>query len=236
MRYFLTVVLLVTQQFSAETMEPRQNVITKAQLEQIVQKYFVSVVNDQKHKYSIEAKNLPDSIVAPLGIINYNFQTLSKRQTQGNVIFSLSIEVDGRCCKKITTSALIRTFDNVLIARSNLLQHQSLTESELSVENRETTRLDGNFIQVIDSVKNFRTRRFIPANSIITKDEIEQIPLVQRGDVVSLIVKLNGITITTLGKALKPGCKNDYIEVLNLESKKRLHGEIIGENQVLIQP
>lgn len=210
-------------------------VIDRIKIQTWLTDYFEQQVPNFIKEITIDFKNIPDSIIVPAGKISADIKTTSSRKYKGNVIFNLFIWIDSRCCKKITSSVKIRTFEELLVVKRNLPQYQQLTKDDVEIKLLETTNMRKQFIQQTDQLENYRTKRFIAANRILTIDKVEPIPVVEKGDIVRLIVDYQHICISTKGKALENGCKNETIEVMNLESKKKLKGKVIKANEVLIR-
>jgi flagella basal body P-ring formation protein FlgA len=57
---------------------------------------------------------------------------------------------------------------------------------------------------------------------------------VQRNEIVTVIYEVPGITLTVRGKANEGGAEGDVIEVLNVQSKRNVHGVVTGPGRVLV--
>jgi flagella basal body P-ring formation protein FlgA len=58
--------------------------------------------------------------------------------------------------------------------------------------------------------------------------------LVQRNENVTLVFEAPGIMLTSLAKALETGAEGDLISVLNVQSKRTVHGVVTGPNTVTV--
>jgi len=74
--------------------------------------------------------------------------------------------------------------------------------------------------------------KIISKNAIITKNDVKIAPAVLKGDIVSVKIKSQNITITTTAKALKDGNIGEWIPIeLN---RKIINAKVSGKNQVEI--
>ena len=58
--------------------------------------------------------------------------------------------------------------------------------------------------------------------------------LVQRNDTVTLIYQVPGILLTVRGKALEAGAEGTMVSVVNLQSKRTVHGTVTGPGHVTV--
>jgi flagella basal body P-ring formation protein FlgA len=89
---------------------------------------------------------------------------------------------------------------------------------------------------VLQDYVGMETIRTIYAGSAIRSRDVRTPLLVKRNARVSMIYRFGGLEIRAVGRALAPGGQGDLIEVLNLESRKRIEGRIIGANMIEMQP
>ncbi len=64
--------------------------------------------------------------------------------------------------------------------------------------------------------------------------ELMKPELVARNQAVTMIFEVPGITLTVRGKALEAGAEGDTISVLNEQSKRTVHGVVVGPGHVVI--
>jgi len=186
-------------------------------------------------KFFIDFSHVPDSVVVPAGKQEIKFDIKSSRQYKRNIFVLTSIFVDQKCCEKFFISAKIRTFETVLVAQKKILPNENLQNEDVELINKETTAINRTVFHSVENINGYRTKRFIPKGTVLSQEMIEPIPLVSRGDQVTLVVKNENFLITSIGKALQNGCKNEWVDVLNINSNKRLTGKVIDFRKVLIQ-
>ncbi|HHT42203.1 MAG TPA: flagellar basal body P-ring formation protein FlgA [Firmicutes bacterium] len=119
----------------------------------------------------------------------------------------------------------------VVVAARDLQRGEIIALSDLAVEEREPRggRLDTRSPQ--DFV-GLRTTRTILAGTPLSDLNVETVPLVERGDAVTLLVRTGNVVVTAQGIARQSGGLGDLIEVENALSKQKVLGEIIDANTV----
>ncbi|NBV41156.1 flagella basal body P-ring formation protein FlgA [bacterium] len=76
----------------------------------------------------------------------------------------------------------------------------------------------------------------IPGESIITQTQIREVPVVRRGDVVTVDYQNRGIELRVPGSVLEDGKIGDRVKVrLRLESAKIMEGEVVNSSTVRVR-
>ncbi|MDK9793918.1 flagellar basal body P-ring formation chaperone FlgA [Vibrio sp. D431a] len=75
----------------------------------------------------------------------------------------------------------------------------------------------------------------IKANSVIYQKNLVVRPMISRGDAVTMVASVNGITLKAKGIALEDGMFNQRIEVENKTSKKTLMAIVINNKTVRVK-
>ena len=78
-------------------------------------------------------------------------------------------------------------------------------------------------------------KRFVPAGTLIAAPMLESVPLVQRGQLVTLTSEVGGIKVTTTAKAAEAGLLGEVITVRAVDNKRvEFDGVVIGPGAVRI--
>lgn len=80
------------------------------------------------------------------------------------------------------------------------------------------------------------TRRTIYSGTPVRLRDVQSPVLVRRNAKVSMLYRFKGLEISAVGRALGPGAEGEMIQILNLESRKRVEGRVSGLNRVEMQP
>lgn len=72
-------------------------------------------------------------------------------------------------------------------------------------------------------------RSIINPNTIITEDKVKERILVQKGDIITGILKEQNLQIQTQVQALQHGMKNEIIKVRNITTQKILRARVVDE-------
>ena len=110
-----------------------------------------------------------------------------------------------------------------------------LTAQEVELIPLTFTRLDRLGMNDIAGAIGQRAKRFIPAGSMVAPDLLESVPLVTRGQLVTLVSVAGTVRIVTTGKALQSGLLGQSISIRGLDNKRvELDAVVIGPGEVRI--
>ena len=132
----------------------------------------------------------------------------------------------------IPVTVKIRTFQNVLLATSMLKPHDEVKSDEVNVVKTESTDLSNPVVD-LSQLKNKWTSRWIQSGKALTFDMFDDVPVVKRGDNVTIIFKTKNIVVREEGSALQDGKINDIIGVTN-EYRDNLRGKVTGKSEVVL--
>jgi flagella basal body P-ring formation protein FlgA len=91
-------------------------------------------------------------------------------------------------------------------------------------------------IMRIDEVAGMAARRAMRADRMVSSGDLMRPLLVRKDDLVSIIYRHSGLTLTVRGRAVSQGAEGDVISVLNLQSKRMLRGAIAPDGAVIVNP
>jgi flagella basal body P-ring formation protein FlgA len=122
----------------------------------------------------------------------------------------------------------------VVIAAHALVVGTVLTTADVTVEQRDITALPPGYFNDAAIAVGLTASRAISGGSILTNQQLLGSKAVQRGQTVTLIADLGGMSVRMAGRALSDGLINQRIRVENLSSGKIVEGIARSEQVVEI--
>ncbi|MBL7190151.1 flagellar basal body P-ring formation protein FlgA [bacterium] len=203
-------------------------------LKRIVEQYINSHYYNSGIVCEIEFKHLPNLDKLPEGNLEMKVIDKPNQDFAGIAVINVGIYDDFKLLKKLPVSVRIKTFQRALAAKTRIDRHSQILPANTTLKMVETTRTFGEPLTESAYSANIRTKRIINEGEIITSAMVEIPPLIETGDEVLLTVKAENLRITIPGRARQCGGEGDFIEVINIASKKLVTGQIIDENTVLV--
>ena len=75
-------------------------------------------------------------------------------------------------------------------------------------------------------------RRAIYAGRLVTERDVGPPTLVRRNDVVTMVFRSGSLGLRTQGRSLGAGGIGEVVEILNLDTRVKVHATVTGENKV----
>ena len=125
---------------------------------------------------------------------------------------------------------------SVVVAAKPINRGQVVSEEHVRLAERRFRRPEQLGETDPQQVRDKEARRFIDRGAMITARDVKTIPLVRRGDLVTVWNRSSGVSLKTVGKALGTGGLGEVIEVKSERSGRRYAARITGGRTVEAAP
>lgn len=152
-------------------------------------------------------------------------------------ITPLDVEVlsNDRIVQSVPLVVQVSMVRPVVVARRAIGQDATVRSSDLSVDSMSFARLDRIGLDDVSLVVGQRAKRFIPTGSLIEPEMLEAVPLVKRGELVTLVSVVGGVRVVTTAKATENGRFGDVVRVRSLNRQGvAFDAVVVGPGEVQI--
>lgn len=172
--------------------------------------------------------------VMPRGYIESLTDTyIVKIQRDNHLSRSGTLYVKTTDNKKIFFDYQVEAEVSVYTARKKIKRENELSLANCKKKSIILDKFDAMPIQKLQQ-SMFQSKHQIREGTVITARDIEQLSIVKRDSIVSVILDEKNIAISFAAKALQDGRLDDTITI-EKNDKKRLKAKVIGKNRVEIQ-
>jgi flagella basal body P-ring formation protein FlgA len=208
--------------------------ISKAVLEDAVTDYVAGHV--QEGDVKIELSRVPEKLRVPQTAYRLEIEPVGGFSGHGYQPFRVAIfQGDGEEVGAWPVSAVVQRFLEVAVAKERLSRRQTLSETTVAFEYRDVSRTSGAPIFRSDLAgKSLRTRVVVERGKTIGSSMIEEVPLVERGSIVKIIVAAGNVEIAMEGRAQESGQLAEAVKVRPLRNHKILQGAVVGPDVVRV--
>ena len=133
---------------------------------------------------------------------------------------------------RLFVPATVDLFQQVVISSRPLARHAVIGAGDLALRERNVGQLSGGYLTEAEQAIGMRVRRPIPADSVISPNQLEQDETVKRGDRVVITAANSRVAVRMPGEALESGSTGSQIRVRNTRSDRVVRARIIGPGQV----
>jgi flagella basal body P-ring formation protein FlgA len=170
----------------------------------------------------------------PDGDIRIEFSSQTDDKLMGQVGLNAFVRVNGKIERRVVLSGWVDRFEKVVCHRGSLDRNSILTEDDLTLEKRNVSRLPKNVIKTMAHVVGKRLRRPVKAGAALLANMVEQPPLIEKGDRVTVVAESPTLTVTVPGIAQGKGFAGEHIRVKNSMSKREVLGRILNASTVAV--
>lgn len=198
--------------------------------------YIMITLGDSKQKIKVESVQSIREIKLPLGDIEFKVCSSFNPQDYCKQFYvPVEIFVGGKQYQIIRVNFRIQRFEDVVIADEDINRHQVLTNSMLKIVEKDVYSLQTRPFNQIETLIGKQTVAIVKKGSVLTSDMVETIPLIKRGDIVTIKNEIGPLVVTTLGKAQDDGILGQKIKVQNLDSKTVIVGRVQDKQTIIIE-
>jgi len=178
--------------------------------------------------------DMREPIALPLGELSIRFQQPARTDLARPFYLDIDFVVDGQTVKHAYFKILLSILHTVAVADKEVSTSDRITAAAIRWEKRLLrTTLQAPVVE-LSFFEGKKPRTAIAAGQILTESMFVTIPVVKRGDSVTVVFDDGKIRVSTLGQSLGSGSKGDRIRVMNTDSRAELLAEIVDAKTVRI--
>jgi flagella basal body P-ring formation protein FlgA len=149
----------------------------------------------------------------------------------GRAIFSLVFKSG----EKANVQATIRALDWVVTSRRPLKKSQIIRKEDVYLALMDVRKMPKDALTRLESAWGKPVNQSMGANMPIMESTMGGIPLIKKGQRITLVASSPGLKITTPGGARQDGYTGQPLKVVNLSSKRDIQGIPLDENHVSVE-
>lgn len=140
----------------------------------------------------------------------------------GSSTFTIIIRVDGKVRSNSTINGKLTAIAKVPVTREAIARGSQITPADIAMVKQDITPLKLPLLTRRD-VLGKMARHALKKGSVVEARDIQQPPLVQKGQLVRILLNRGELHLTATGVARTAGIRNQTIRVQNLNSRKLIY-------------
>ena len=196
--------------------------ITSEMIQEMIDDY---IAENIKRLPDAEITFIPESLPLPFeiqtGPLSWDIIP-SSPEIIGSSRFSVILKVDNKVRKNFSVRGQTKAITSVVTARSRLKYGDIITPEMVEIAERDISSVQSysrSASEVIGSV----VKRNIQEGSVIGPDLVELPPVIEKGELVRIVVNHGGLVLTATGIAKSDGHLDETIRVKNTDSNKLIY-------------
>ncbi|MCH8146483.1 MAG: flagellar basal body P-ring formation protein FlgA [Planctomycetes bacterium] len=149
--------------------------------------------------------------------------TFSIRRRKGMPLGLTSVEVDvlagTRVVQTVSLIVQVTMTRRVVAARKSINHRATIRPSDVHLVSTIVARLDGKGLDDVALAIGQRAKRFISIGAILEPSLLEEVPLVKRGELVTISAAIGGVRVVTTAKAAGTGLLGEVVRIRSLSDR-----------------
>ncbi len=197
--------------------------VPQGQIASLIRDYIIRQTGEEGGRFQVEVLHIPKDVDEDLKL---KIIPSPRRSYLGTYLVKLGGYSQKVLVREIPLVVRVKEVGKVLVAKRLIPRHWTLTPDDLKLEERRLPLLGHRPLRGLEKAVGKRSTRRINRGTIITIDLVEPLPLVEKGEIVTLTLYRPGLYLRAKGKALSDGWEGDTIKVKVLASGKKLQAKI----------
>lgn len=183
--------------------------------------------SSERREYTLDMLNRPNDIVLPEGDISFEFKLPYGIKYGFPTNISVLVFADGQLYKKTMVRIKVHLYEPVVVAAHLLNAKQVIGAEDIRLEKMDITKVGHYYFTDKDKVIGMVLKRVVNTGAMINAVMIEKPVIVERMDMVRIVLENGGIKVEIEGQAMQDGREGDVIRVKNVRSNKVVSARVI---------
>lgn len=189
-----------------------------------LRKSVIEFFNEAVRRYQARAEVSFDGVseqVLDLAAPTYTFRVRnSSRQLIGLVPVEVDVLSGDRIVQTVSLSVRLTVLRDTIVARRAINQDATIQASDVELLPMSLSRFEDLPANDLTQVVGQRAKRFISSGAVVDAGSVAAVPLVLRGQLVTLVSEVGGVRVVTAGKAAADGKLGEVIRVRSTDRRQ----------------
>jgi len=168
------------------------------------------------------------------GSVRIELSTRQRGPFDGAVAVSVVISNDEVVLKRGVVTARVETTTSVWVAARELSRGTRVMESDLRLEQVPARSVPKGAVGNLDEMVGLQLRRSLQEGAVLRTRYLEPVSLIERGQVVRIVLRGGGLQIVGKGRAVTDGAYGQQIKVVNTDSRREVTGRVEKDGSVYV--
>lgn len=228
----MTVLMLVagTLAFAA----PAPQVVSSAKVKAAVTEFVRQKTEGLGIETNLRRIGFQGDLKLPPGDVSFEVAAPSRWEGWGKANLALIVRVNGQVERNLTIPVEVEAIADTVVVLRALERGDVIGPDDVTVQKRDLSSLTGRVYQSVDEVVGKRARVPVRANMPLRGEQLEKVPLVKSGQLVTILIENQAMRLTATGKARGNGAEGDIVKVQNLGSLKEVPARVVDAGTVQV--
>jgi flagella basal body P-ring formation protein FlgA len=170
----------------------------------------------------------------PEGKLDYEVVAPQQWEGWGGVSLTVNVRQNDRLLRNIPVRVEVEALTDMVVALRQIDLGTTITPKDIALQRREISSASNRSVRSIDEIAGKKARLTLRANQVVRTDQVEKIPVIKSGQMVTIVAENEVMKITVAGRARSAGAEGDIIQVQNLNSLKEIPARVLNATTVQV--
>jgi flagella basal body P-ring formation protein FlgA len=210
----------------------RFQTIPENKFREIFQKYLYRNLNNQGCDVIISRLRITGNVPVPDGTISFQEYQKGKRRFEGQVSLIVVVKINDVVKNKVKLSGWVDIFQPVVCASRDLKRGERISKEDLYFVKRNISHISSKIVTDMNKIIGFMAKHNVKKDSSLKEWMFEKYPIVDKGDIVTIVAESGDIKVTAPGRVMMKGYADELVKVQNLMSKKEIYAKVVSGSTV----
>lgn len=212
----------------------RFQTIPENKFREIFQKYLYRNLNNQGCDVIISRLRITGNVPVPDGTISFQEYQKGKRRFEGQVSLIVVVKINDVVKNKVKLSGWVDIFQPVVCASRDLKRGERISKEDLYFVKRNISHISSKILTDMNKIIGFMAKHNVKKDSSLKEWMFEKYPIVDKGDIVTIVAESGDIKVTAPGRVMMKGYADELVKVQNLMSKKEIYAKVVNGSTVAV--
>ena len=175
-----------------------------------------------------------EAVLLPPGPVEYDVTFPLNSDFLGPTSFTVAFRVAGNVEARQYGTAYIDVTQDVVTTARPIARNEIIEAADVRLTRMNMARVSQQVHKHAEDVVGKRARRSLQANTVIHTHEVENLPTVQKGDMVLMLAESALLKVSTMGEALESGMRGETIRIRNVTSNREVRAIVVDKKTVKV--
>lgn len=185
--------------------------------------------------FSVGITEAPEPIMLPYGRVEMSVKLPEQLQLKKRMSVWVDIKIDEELYQSIPVWFSLSVFADVLVAMEEMPRHSIPVVERFVREYRDITSLNGEPVAAAAELVGMRLKSRVRKDVLLSANMLEPLPLVAKGQKVTVYANAGTVTLKTTGVALHDGDMLHRVNIRHPHNSINYPAVVVGQGQVRVE-
>jgi flagella basal body P-ring formation protein FlgA len=176
----------------------------------------------------------PEAAISPLAPPSIDLQSLVVDAPSGRFSALAVVGAGHPTTVRIPLAGRIVVTREVAVLRRQIQAGEIIRPDDLTIAELREDALRADIIADAERAVGMAARRALRAGETLREGDVRPPVLVARNANVTLVLRVGGMSLSALGRAMDEGARGDTIRVVNVQTTRTIEAQVVGPDTVMV--